>query len=296
MKIKPSSPSTVEKLIESKMQGISKSKIKQWIKYQKLSIDGAPVKRLDEIVGPENELTLNFEKDPGVGKTFKPDFKVLFEDKYLLAALKPAGVLTVGEGEDKHSSFFKQVQTYVRNNSHGKENLYVIHRLDREVAGIVLFSKTEALQTKIKEKWKENTKLYYALVEGKPKDLEGRIESFLAEDPRTLKVYSTTNLETVDCKHAVTHYKFIQACGPYSLLEIRLETGRKNQIRVQLSELGHPIVGDRRYGADAEFERQIRLFAFFLKFCHPVTQKWIEIKIPMPQNFLHITKKDEHYK
>lgn len=296
MKIKISKDTTLEKILSEKFQGISKSKIKQMIKYQKIMIDGRAATRLDEILTQENELELNFDKDPGVGKQFKAEFKVLWEDQYLIAGLKPAGLLTVGEGSDKNPSFFKLVQDYVKNNSKGKDHVYTIHRLDREVSGIVLFAKSESIQKTIKDHWKENTKLYYALVEGKPKEAQGRIESFLTEDPKTLLVRSTTKLEDDQCKHAVTHYKTVQQQGPYTLLEVKLETGRKNQIRVHLSELGHPIVGDRRYGADAKFERQIRLLAFFLKFEHPVTKKWIEISIPMPANFLHILNKDERYK
>lgn len=296
MKIKIISETTIEKILSEKFQGISKSKIKQMIKYQKIILDGRAVTRLDEPIIPENELIVNFEKDPGVGKQYKPEFKILWEDKYLIAGLKPAGLLTVGEGSDKNPSFFKLVQDYVKNNSKGKDQVYVIHRLDREVSGIVLFAKTETLQTSIKDQWKQNTKLYYALVEGKPKETEGRIESFLTEDPKTLKVYSTDKLEDDKCKHAVTYYKILEQKGPYTLLEVRLETGRKNQIRVHLSELGHPIAGDRRYGADNKFERQIRLFAFYLKFVHPITKDWVEIKTLMPQNFLHILNRDERYK
>jgi len=296
MKIKIDKETTLEKILSEKFQGISKSKIKQMMKYQKISIDGVAATRLDQCLNTQNELILEFEKAPGVGKQFKAEFKILFEDKYLIAGLKPAGLLTVGEGSDKNPSFFKLVLDYVKNNSKGKEQVYVIHRLDREVSGIVLFSKTEDLQQAIKDHWKENTKLYYALVEGKLKERVGRLESFLTEDPHTLKVYSTTKLEIDKCKHAVTHYKMIEQHGPYALLEVGLETGRKNQIRVHLSEMGNPIVGDRRYGADNKFERQIRLFAFYLKFQHPLTKNVVEIKAPLPQNFLHVLNKDERYK
>jgi 23S rRNA pseudouridine1911/1915/1917 synthase len=146
---------------------------------------------------------------------------------------------------------------------------------------------------KVKEGWESTEKHYYALVEGVPKQSEGTIKSWLVEDGKQ-KVHSTTNQE--NAKLAVTHYKVIKPVDKYTLLDIITETGRKNQIRVQLSDLGCPIVGDRKYGASAEFVRRIRLHAYSLTFIHPETGKPHTVVSHMPEGFLKVGKRDEKYK
>lgn len=294
MKIVATQSSTVEQLISEKMKGISKSKIKQWIKFKQLSLNDELVTRLDEAIEPQDILFLSFDKPLTLNKVFKPRFEVVFEDKNLIVCLKPAGILTAAEGGDENSSFYKQVQQYVKENSKGRERLYVVHRLDREVAGLILFAKTEFVQKTLKDHWQDNTKRYFALVEGSVSKDDGKIESYLYDDPKTLLVRSVEKNE--NAKLAITHFKVLERFKDKTLLEVELETGRKNQIRVHLSEMGHPIIGDRRYGANDKFERQIRLFSFFLRFKHPVTQEWIELKKELPSFFLHLPAKNENYK
>lgn len=294
MKIVATKSTTVEKLISEKMQGISKSKIKQWIKFHQISLNDELVTRIDDVINAQDILFISFDKPLTLNKIFKPRFEVLFEDKHLIVCLKPAGILTASEGGDENSSFYKQVQHYVKENSKGREQLYVVHRLDREVAGIILFAKTEFVQKTLKDHWKENTKKYFALVEGVVPREEGKIESYLYDDPSTLLVRSVEKND--NAKLAITHFRVLEKFKDKTLLEVELETGRKNQIRVHLSEMGHPIIGDRRYGADDRFERQIRLYSFYLRFKHPVTEKWVELKRELPSFFLHLPAKNENYK
>jgi 23S rRNA pseudouridine1911/1915/1917 synthase len=130
-------------------------------------------------------------------------------------------------------------------------------------------------------------------VEGIPLKAEDTIESWLVED-KSLKVHSVP--ETPDAKFAITHYKTIKLLNNYALLDVKLETGRKNQIRVHLSDIGCPIVGDRKYGASADYKRRIRLYAYYLSFPHPIHGKMIVIESPVPEGFLSLKAKDEHYK
>jgi 23S rRNA pseudouridine1911/1915/1917 synthase len=169
----------------------------------------------------------------------------------------------------------------------------VVHRLDREVSGLLVFAKTEAVQEEIKNHWQENRKLYYALVEGDPKKEEGVIRSFLREG-HDQRVYSTKIEE--GARLAITKYRVMDRTPGYSLLEIELQTGRKNQIRVHLAEMGCPVVGDRRYGADATYERRIRLHAYYLSMKHPITGSLIEAKSRMPKGFLVLKNENEKYK
>jgi 23S rRNA pseudouridine1911/1915/1917 synthase len=145
----------------------------------------------------------------------------------------------------------------------------------------------------IKENWVKTEKHYYALVEGIPEKAEDTIKSWLIED-KAQKVHSTK--DTANAKYAITNYKTIKRLDKLVLLDIKTETGRKNQIRVHLSDIGCPIVGDRKYGASNDYIRRIRLHAYSLSFPHPVDGKMITVLSPMPEGFLSLKAKDEHYK
>lgn len=218
-------------------------------------------------------------------------FPVLYEDDSLLIIDKPAGIST--SSVDGSRNVRDELSEYLRDNTKGRTRAWVVHRLDKEVSGVLLIAKSEALMDKIKEKWEETEKHYYSLVEGKPPKQEDTIQSWLVEDGRQ-KVHSTRNQE--NAKLAITHYKIIRAVGDNTLLDITTETGRKNQIRVHLSDIGCPIVGDRKYGASAEYLRRVRLHAYSLSFPHPETGRMITVLSKMPDGFLTLKQKDEKYK
>lgn len=218
-------------------------------------------------------------------------FPVLYEDQYVIVVDKPAGTAT--SSVDGSISIHQIISDFLKKLSKGNVRANVVHRLDKEVSGVLLFAKSYDAMNSIKERWKETEKHYYALVEGIPGKAEDTIESWLIED-KSLKMHSVP--ETTGAKFAVTHYKIIKPVNKYSLLDVKIDTGRKNQIRVHLSDIGCPIVGDRKYGASADFIRRIRLHAYYLSFPHPDTGKMITIESPMPQGFLSLKEKDEHYK
>lgn len=218
-------------------------------------------------------------------------FTVIYEDQDLIVIDKPAGISTSNIDGSKNVQDI--LSEFLKEQSKGKIRSYVVHRLDKEVSGIVLFAKSKEIMDAVKDKWEETEKHYYALVEGSPDQPEGTIKSWLIEDNQQ-KVHSTS--ERPDAKLAITDYKLIRKVNEYTLLDIHTLTGRKNQIRVQLSDIGCPIVGDRKYGASAEFIRRVRLHAYSLSFPHPVTGKGIKVESPMPRGFLVIKEGDEKYK
>jgi 23S rRNA pseudouridine1911/1915/1917 synthase len=218
-------------------------------------------------------------------------FQILFEDQYIVVIDKPVGIVT--SSTDDTTSIQWLVTQSLKKQSRGKMRAYVVHRLDKEVSGVLLLAKNHTVMNKIKDRWRETEKHYYALVEGKPKEPDGTIESWLIED-KTQKVHST--YESAESKFAITHYKTVKQVNNYTLLDINLETGRKNQIRVHLSEIGCPIVGDRKYGASSEFTRRIRLHAYYLSFPHPISGDKIIIESPMPDGFLSLKDRNEKYK
>jgi 23S rRNA pseudouridine1911/1915/1917 synthase len=218
-------------------------------------------------------------------------FNVLYEDQNVIVIDKPAGIST--SSTDGSLSVHKILSETLKKQSKGKLKSYVIHRLDKEVSGVLLFAKSQRIMNIIKDRWKETKKLYYALVEGEPEKPEDTIESYLVED-KALKVHSTVFPQ--NAKYSITHYRTIKRMHNYTLLEINLETGRKNQIRVHLSDIGCPIVGDRKYGASETVVRRVRLHAWFLSFPHPETGEIISIESKMPEGFLHLSNADEKYK
>ena len=218
-------------------------------------------------------------------------FPVLYDDENVIVIEKPAGIST--SSTDGSKNIQEILSEFLKKQSKGKIRSYVVHRLDKEVSGVLLFAKSHDIMETIKDKWEETEKHYYALVEGIPEKAEDTIQSWLIED-KSQKVHSSR--ETDKAKFSITNYKTIKPVNNYSLLDIKTETGRKNQIRVHLSDIGCPIVGDRKYGASDDFIRRIRLHAYSLSFPHPVTGKTITVQSSMPKGFLSIKDKDEHYK
>ena len=218
-------------------------------------------------------------------------FPVLFEDQHVIVVDKPAGVVT--SSVDGSVSVQGIISQFLKKISKGNVRAYVVHRLDKEVSGIILFAKTDTAMNALKDNWNETDKHYFAFVEGIPAKPEGTIKSWLIED-NSMKMHSV--MERENAKFAVTHYKIIRTLNNNALLDVRIETGRKNQIRVHLSDIGCPIVGDRKYGASSDFIRRVRLHAYSLSFPHPVTGKMITVKSPIPKGFLSLKAKDEHYK
>ncbi|MCK9616344.1 MAG: RluA family pseudouridine synthase [Lentimicrobiaceae bacterium] len=275
-----------------KEKGIqSKTKIRSLLGYGAIKVNGVPANRIDSVLNAGDELEI--VKPPQKFKaTQKPLFPVLFEDEWYIAVDKPAGLLSAGEVSAKTDTALKAVTAYIKESSRGKQRAHIVHRLDKEVSGILVIAKTEEAMQRLKDNWQDTEKLYYALVEGHPALDEGIIRSWLKEYKE--KIFSVK--ESADAKLAITHYRVIKKYPLHTLLEVKLETGRKNQIRVHLSDLKCPIVGDYKYGADKEFVRRIRLHAFSFGFFHPYTKKQVIITSPMPKKFISLKPADEKYK
>jgi 23S rRNA pseudouridine1911/1915/1917 synthase len=291
MKVKITKETSLLNHLLEELQTASKTTVKNKIVHGNVRVNGKMVTNPAVILKVGDAV--EYVKQAVKINKIKPPYQVLFEDDAILVAVKPAGLLTIGDRGLGGTSFYQQMQAYVKENSKGKERLFVVHRLDREVSGILLFAKSEKLQEEVKNHWMDTKKLYYALVEGQPKEDKGTIRTWLVEG-RDQRVYSVPVQE--GAKLGITHYRVMDRTPDYALLEVELETGRKNQIRVHLSEMGCPVVGDRRYGADAQYERRIRLHAFYLSIRHPVTGNLIDFKSKMPKGFIELKPGDEKYK
>ena len=214
----------------------------------------------------------------------KDKLDIVYEDKWIIVVNKPSHLLTISTDNEKEKTLFHKVMLYEkRKNKNNK--VFIVHRLDKDTSGLVLFAKDEKLKFKLQNNWdKEAKRGYVAIVHGKTKDKE-TLESYLAET-KTLMVYST---DEKNGKLAITEYQKLKENKKLSLLKIKIKTGRKNQIRVQLNDNGNPIVGDKKYGEN-KFDplRRLCLHANYLEIIHPVTNKKMVFETDIPKEFLKL--------
>ncbi len=223
-----------------------------------------------------------------IKKKYQPKgLKIIYEDDYLLVVDKQAGLLTVGTTTNKTRTAHYLLTDYVKKgNAKSRKQIFTVHRLDQWTSGLLIFAKSEKIMLRLKEKWKEIEKKYVAVVHGKLKQKEGIITSYLAES-KTYTVYST-NDETKG-KLAHTAYKVLKETEQFSLVEITLLTGRKNQIRVHLADKGHPVAGDRKYGKDKDIN--LALHSKSISFVHPVDSRAMTFDTKIPDYFYRLMSK-----
>jgi 23S rRNA pseudouridine1911/1915/1917 synthase len=209
--------------------------------------------------------------------------EILFEDTDLLVIRKPSGLLTVATVDERERTVFAYLRQYLKEID-ARQKLFIVHRLDKFASGVLVFAKSEKVKTALQKLFSKHDiqRKYWAIVEGRVETKEGTIRSYLAED-RSLRIHSTDDTERG--KSAVTHFRVLRRFPEITVLEVTLETGRKNQIRVHLSEMGHPIVGDKAYGSTHNPIGRLGLHAFCLGFKHPTQGNPILIQTPPPPEF-----------
>ncbi len=205
---------------------------------------------------------------------------LLFEDDHLIVIEKSAGLLSVASEKGNDETGFSILKSAVKKNHHDAE-VHVVHRLDRDTSGVMMFAKSKEIQQKLQDNWDAivTKRIYYAVVEGCVEKQRGEIVSSLKED-KSLRVYSSKTPE--DGQKAITRYRVLKSSTRYTLLEVELKTGRKNQIRVHLQDIGHSIAGDKKYGATTNPLRRLALHAGILEFTHPATGKRMHFETPIP--------------
>ena len=223
-----------------------------------------------------------------MGKRSRPGFlphglAILHEDGDILVVDKPAGLLTIGTERDKSRTAYYVLTDYVRKGcARSRNRVFIVHRLDRETSGILVFAKNEAAKLRLQGAWGETEKSYLAVVHGRCEKSAETITTYLAEN-RAHVVYSTP--DPAQGKLARTAYKVLKQTKTFSLLEVNLLTGRKNQIRVHLAGIGHPIVGDRKYGREKDPYPGLALHARSISFSHPVSGQRLTLAAKVPAYF-----------
>lgn len=235
----------------------------------------------------ENMVVWHMRRRPGSNIRRLPHgLAVLYEDKDILLVDKPAGLLTVATEHESLRTAHSILTEYIRKGcGRCRKRLFVVHRLDRDTSGVLIFAKSEEAMERLKAHWKETEKKYLAIVHGSVEKKSGTITSYLAED-EGYNVYATP--DSTKGRLAQTLYRVVREKKALSLLEVTLLTGRKNQIRVHLAGIGHPIVGDTKYGKGDDRLPRMALHARFISFKHPVSGKQLTFESEVPEVFTRL--------
>lgn len=262
----------------------SRTTLKSWLKHGQIMLNGEVSSAFDATVNPEDEVRVNISRQ---FVTFRhPRLQLVYEDDDIIVVDKGYGLLSVGipgAGKKKVESAYDIIREYIKKKNPANK-LFVVHRLDRDTSGLMMFAKSEEAMETLRHNWNNYIleRFYVAMLEGIVKDDEGVLKSRLAENSQYL-VYSTDNDD--EGKLAVTRYKVLSRGRNTTLVEFALSTGRKNQIRVHASEMGHPICGDRKYGAKTSRAGRLCLHARTLRFAHPISRKDMAFESPVPRVF-----------
>jgi 23S rRNA pseudouridine1911/1915/1917 synthase len=213
---------------------------------------------------------------------------IVFEDEDVMVVEKPPGVLTMGTASERTRTAYAVVTEHVRGrNPRSPSRVFIVHRLDRETSGLLVFARTPFAKHRLQDSWPETRKQYLAVVHGSVSPDAGTLSSRLAENA-AYDVYVTS--DPAKGKLAHTAYRVLMRSRRYSLLEIDLLTGRKHQIRVHLAGIGHPVVGDRRYGPPDRAHKQLALHAWSLAFRHPVSGEELTFRTPVPRRLTTLVR------
>jgi RluA family pseudouridine synthase len=222
-------------------------------------------------------------KRPSVSRPLPSGLEILYEDRDILVVDKPAGLLTMGTATNKSRTAYYILTDYVRRgSSKSPHRIFIVHRLDQLTSGVLLFAKSEEVKFRLQGQWEDTRKKYVAVVHGQLTPKSGTITSYLAEN-KAYVVYSTT--DSTKGKLARTAYKVLKENKRFSLLEIDLLTGRKNQIRVHMADKGHPVAGDRKYGDARDGCKRLALHARSISFKHPASGEEMSFEAKVPRYF-----------
>ena len=254
----------------------SRNKIKSLLKYKGISVSNKTIIKYDTLLKKGQVVEISLEKkDTKIG-----NMDIIYEDEHYLVVNKPSGMLTIATEKEKTRTLYHQVREYVKGkNKHNK--IFIVHRLDKETCGIVLFCKDENLKMKLQENWEKVAirREYTAVVKGIMEKKKDRLVSYLKES-KTNMVFASSDKTG---KLAITNYQ-VKKENENSLLNILIETGRKNQIRVQLNDIGHPIIGDKKYGNMKG--KKLLLCANRLDIKDPLSGKIMKFEISVPREFM----------
>lgn len=271
---------TVLDALQEEFPDSSKTTLRKMLQGDRVRVNGAPERDAKRVIGPGDRVEIASK----TSREIDPRIRIVFEDKDLVVIEKTAGLLTVPSAEVLHETAETFLNTYLGGRA-GDRRIHHVHRLDRDTSGVLVFAKNTWTRDRLQKQFAAHDidRVYIAIVHGKLSEPSGTFRSFLAED-RDLKVRSVGN--GAEGKEAITHYRTIASGRRFSILEVTIETGRRNQIRVHLAEAGHPVVGDTMYGKGRdESLGRLGLHAKELGFVHPRTGARVRFTADPPREF-----------
>lgn len=276
---RPDDSFTLLDVLQRRFPDSSKTTLRGLLKNDRVRVNGSPERDAKRLVRPDDQVEI-----AGKSERIDPRVRILFEDADLVVIDKAEGLLTVPSEEVRYETAETFLNSYL-GGSADDVRVHHVHRLDRDTSGVLVFAKNSWMRDRLQELFAAHDieRVYVAIVHGKLREPSGTFRSFLGED-RNLRVRSVANSD--EGKEAITHYRTVASGRRFSILEITLETGRRNQIRVHLGEAGHPVVGDTMYGMGREDEfGRLALHAKHLGFVHPRTAKKVSFTAEMPRSF-----------
>jgi 23S rRNA pseudouridine1911/1915/1917 synthase len=270
-------------LIES-LPHKNRNNVKTMLKKRQVVVNGTAISQFNHVLKPGDSVELS--RRPAESALKMPGVVIVYEDEHLLVVNKNAGLLTIATEKEKRDTVYSMLSSYVKTQDRSNK-IFIVHRLDRETSGLMLFARSKEIKELLQETWTQTVaeRTYLAVIDGQLDPPEGTHSSYLFES-KAFIVYSSQDPERG--QHAVTNYSTVKSNEAFSLLKVNLETGRKNQIRVHMKDLGHPIIGDKKYGSSSNPIKRLGLHAWVLSFKHPVTGKKLRFETSVPGSFLKL--------
>lgn len=262
----------------SNIEGMSKNNIKSLLTNKNILVNGKVITKYNYKLKKGDTISIS--------RKISSKVEILYEDDDMIGVLKPGGLLTIATASETQNTLYHQVLEYVKQTNKNNK-IFIVHRLDKDTSGIVVFAKSERVKEILQNNWDKlvSRRGYIAIVHGITRE-EETIKTWLKET-KTYRVFSS--FKNNGGKEAITCYKKIKSNDEYSLLDIEIKTGRKNQIRVHMKDINHPILGDTKYGIEDKFKKMY-LCAYVLELKHPITKKDVVIKIGIPLEYKKLVK------
>jgi 23S rRNA pseudouridine1911/1915/1917 synthase len=261
---------------------MTKSKLRQCLKHGSVQVNGRTITRFNHVLQTGDAVSIRTKKEALADARLPPGMKVLFEDASLIVVEKPEGLLSMANERERHKTAYAFLTDYVRRGDpRSPERVWIVHRLDRAASGLMVFAKTELAKRAMQSQWRQVDKRYLAVVEGRPPADQGVLASHLDES-RPFKVHSSP--PSAQTRHAVTNYRVLKRNATRTMVELTLETGRRNQIRVHLADAKCPIIGDYKYGARTNPARRLGLHGSSLQFKHPSSGEQLRFESRLPRD------------
>lgn len=269
-----------------KITNQSRNNIKHLLSHKCVLVNGSSVSQFDFMLSKGDVVTISSVPIKNAKqKTNRLDSKldIIYEDDEFIAINKPTGLLSIASDKEKDKTAYRMLMDYVRI-SNPRNRVHIVHRIDKDTSGVLIVTKNEALKDMLQDKWNDlvSKRGYIAVCDGVFKKKEGTVKSYLKETSTNI-MYSSQNPHQGQL--AITHYKVIKENSKYSMVDVCIDSGRKNQIRVHMGDLGHNIIGDTKYGNPTNPLKRLGLHAYELEFTHPITHKKMSFKAKVPIEF-----------